>query len=70
MTRRLLISGVICRLRGQYYPNYSETLSWLSYRSAQYMGVIMYADDLLLISGSVTDLQAMINICMTEVEQS
>ena len=31
------------------------------------MGVIMYADDLLLISGSVTDLQAMINICMTEL---
>ena len=27
----------------------------------------MYADDLLLVSGSVTDLQAMINICMTEL---
>ena len=31
------------------------------------MGVIIYADDLLLISGSVTDLQVMIDICMTEL---
>jgi len=33
---------------------------------SQYIGCIMYADDLLLISASVIDLQSMLNICQKE----
>ena len=34
----------------------------------QSMAIIMYADDLILISGSITDLQAMIDACITEFD--
>ena len=34
----------------------------------QCMSVLMYADDLMLISGSLSQLQAMINVCTAELE--
>ena len=39
------------------------------YIGRTYLGVIMYADDLLLISGSVSNLQKMIDVCLNEFRQ-
>ena len=32
-----------------------------------FMGALMYADDLVLVSGSIADLQSMIDICVSEL---